>query len=99
MKTLQEIREDLAEIKFYYANEKEIIAAGKVTGLIRLAETVKAYNEAVSNAKGQLYILYVALYVHNNSQMVVADDWDCSVDYVKRLNRQLLHYLQGALKI
>ena len=56
MKTLQEIREDLAEIKFYYANEKEIIAAGKVTGLIRLAETVKAYNEAVSNAKGQLYI-------------------------------------------
>lgn len=99
MKTLQEIREDLAEIKFYYANEKEIVAAEKVTGQMRLRETVKAYNEAVGNAKGQLYMLYVALYVHNNSQMVVADDWDCSVDYIKRLNRKLLQYLQGTLKI
>lgn len=99
MKTLQEIREDLAEIKFYYANEKEIVAAEKVTGQMRLRETVKAYNEAVSNAKGQLYMLYVALYVHNNSQMIVADDWDCSVDYIKRLNRKLLQYLQGTLKI
>ncbi|MBQ3220178.1 MAG: hypothetical protein IKA61_00405 [Clostridia bacterium] len=99
MKTLKQIREDLMEIKFYYSKEKEIKEAGNITGLIRLAETVKAYNEAVSNAKGQLYMLYVALYVHNNSQMVVADDWDCSVDYIKRLNRQLLQYLQGALKI
>lgn len=99
MKTLQEIREDLAEIKFYYANEKEIIVAEKVTGQMRLTETVKTYNEAVSNAKGRLYMLYVSLYIHNNSQMVVADDWDCSVDYIKRLNRQLLQYLQGALKI
>lgn len=99
MKTLQEIREDLAEIKFYYANEKEIIAAEKVTGQMRLTETVKTYNEAVSNAKGRLYMLYVSLYIHNNSQMVVADDWDCSVDYIKRLNRQLLQYLQSALKI
>lgn len=89
----------MAEIKFYYANEKEIIAAEKVTGQMRLAETVKTYNEAVSNAKGRLYMLYVSLYIHNNSQMVVADDWDCSVDYIKRLNRQLLQYLQGALKI
>lgn len=99
MKTLQEIREDLAEIKFYYANEKEIITAEKVTGQMRLTETVKTYNEAVSNAKGRLYMLYVSLYIHNNSQMVVADDLDCSVDYIKRLNRQLLQYLQGALKI
>lgn len=99
MKTLQEIRADLMEIKFYYANEKEIIEASKITGLRRLAETVKEYNEAISNAKGQLYMLYVALYVHNNSQMVVADDWNCSVDYIKRLNKQLLQYLQGALKI
>ena len=99
MKTYKEIREDLAEIKFYYANEKEIKAAGNVTGLIRLAETVKAYNEAVSDAKGQLYMLYVALYVHNNSQTVVADDWDCSVDYIKRQNKKLIQYLQRALKI
>ena len=51
------------------------------------------YNLIIKNASVRLYALYVALYVNNNSQSVVAEDWDCSVEYIKQLCKKLQTFI------
>ncbi|MBQ7340510.1 MAG: hypothetical protein IJW43_06635 [Clostridia bacterium] len=88
MKSIQEIKEDLKMIRYYYSKEKEFEAASKVTGKSNLTLLIEKYNQAVRNAPIRLYEVYVSLYVHNNTQLVLSFDLDCSPDYVRKLNNK-----------
>ena len=94
MKSLDEIRKDLKQIRFYYANQKDIERFLKSVGENCKVNIVKQYNEAVCNAPIQLYYLYCCLYLNNNSQEVVAEDWSCSTTYIKKLNNSLCEFIQ-----
>lgn len=97
MITIEQVREDLKEIRYYYAQLKDVDRVSKSVGGSERRAMVERYNAAVCKAPIRLYHLYGALYVDNNTQLVVALDWDCSVDYIKRLNKQLCKFLQEEL--
>lgn len=91
--TIKDIKADLREIQYYYAHEKEFADATKIIGQSSILEKVERYNAAVCGAPPRLYDVYRMLYIYYNTQIVVADDLDCSVAHVKRLNRQLCDFL------
>ncbi len=96
--TVKEIKADLKEIQYYYAHEKEFNSAVKIVGQNRVKEKAERYNAAVRNAPPRLYDVYLSLYIYYNTQIIAAEDMDCSVAHVKRLNRQLCEFFQSALK-
>ena len=97
MKTLHQIREDLRAIRFYYEKKSDLERGAKHIGESAVVQLVEKYNAAVRNAPLRLYDLYVCLYVNNNTQAVVAEDKECSTEYIRRLHKQLCEYLQQAV--
>jgi len=95
--TIEQVKTDLREIRYYYAKQKDLDGAARCVGTSSIKEKVERYNEAVRKAPVKLYDVYVSLYVNNNTQLVLSFDWDCSSEYVKRLNRQLCRFLQEEL--
>ena len=97
MKTLNQIREDLRAIRYYYEQKEQLERGAKHIGESAVVQMVEKYNAAVRNAPIRLYDLYLCLYVNNNTQAVVAEDKQCSTEYIRRLHKQLCEYLQQAL--
>ena len=98
MKTVDKVREDLSDIKHYYANQKDFERVSSVLGKPSALEMVEHYNRHVKNAPIKLFNLYVCLYLDNNSQETVAEDWGYSVGYVKVLNKQLYDFFVEEFK-
>lgn len=90
--TIQKIREDLKDIRYYYSKQKIFDSNLKIVVQSSVVEKVNRYNEAVKNAPARLYDVYVSLYVQNNTQEALAFDWDFSPEYIKLLNRQLCEF-------
>lgn len=99
MLSFKEIRNDLKEIRYYYQMKDVFDRAEKVVKANAVLDMVSKYNQAMQNAPARLYVLYVSLYLDNNSQTVIADDWNVTRDYINEIHDKLLGYLQGALKI
>ena len=96
--TLDQVKSDLKEIQYYYAKQKELDGASRTIGASKIAKKVELYNAAVRNAPVKLYEVYVSLYVNNNTQLTLSFDWDCSLEYVKRLARKLRLFLKNQLE-
>ena len=90
--TVKQIKSDLAEIKFYYANQSDFDIAAQSIGESAVYKKVKRYNEAVANAPAELYRLYVALYVNGSTQLDYALDEDKCVDSICRYNKKLQRF-------
>lgn len=93
MVSMQEIRKDLREIRYYYAKQKDLDKASKEIAENAISEKVNKYNQVIKNAPVRLFDLYISLYTQNNTQAALAYDWDLSEDYIKQLNKQLCLYL------
>ena len=100
--TIRQVKEDLREIRYYYGKQKELDGASRTVGTSSITEKIERYHTAVRKAPVRLYdlyvALYVALYVHNNTQLAVALDWDYSADYIRKLNNQLCQFLSKELE-
>ena len=97
MSDLEKVREDLKDIRYYYAHKQVFERASAeqiVNNVIRKAER---YNRAMEQAPPILFDLYVSLYIQNNTQAAFAYDRDYSVNYIKDLNNSLCGYLRRAL--
>ena len=92
MKTIGKVRAELSDIRHYYANIKDFERASVVVGRPSALKMVEQYSRYVKNAPIKLFNLYVCLYVNNNSQETVSIDWNCSVGYIKVLNRKLYEF-------
>ena len=92
--TIKEIRDDLKEIRYYYAMEDLFKSGSKLVPPKAVVEKVAKYNAAISLAPARLYALYIALYAHNNTQAVLAEDWGYTVEYIKQLNNKLCEFLK-----
>ena len=97
MKTLNEIREDLRNIRYYYSRKKVIDEGFENTGVNSFVDTVELYNNIMKQAKPRFYDLYVSLYVKNNTQESLADELCYTPEYVQMLNKKLLKFLQESL--
>ena len=83
MLTLQQIRSDLKEIRYYYSMQKSFNSASHLIIPASVTEIVNKYNVAISKAPARLYMLYFSLYVTNNSQAALAEDWGFSKEYIR----------------
>lgn len=97
MLTLEKIREDLREIRYYYSRRDVFDTAIRGLGLNEVLDKVRRYNLAVQSAPPKLYDLYISLYVKNYTQEGVAMEMGYAPEHVRRLNKQLLLHLQSKL--
>jgi len=92
--TLDEIREDLKQIRFYYAHKDLFTNDFKENSVI---EKVRKYNQVVNTAPARLLALYISLYANNATQEAVAHDMGYSTRYIQMQHKKLLEYLQSKL--
>lgn len=96
---IHQIRGDLKEIRYYYyALKDEFDRHRKTVFPVVATNIVNRYNNAIEKAPIRLFTLYVKLYLENNSQAVVAEDWDLCKKSIKLLNDKLVAFLQQTLE-
>lgn len=97
MMTRQEIQADLREIRYYYSMKEMFDKSVDTVKPLAIIEKVNRYNKAMENASAKMLALYLSLYVYNNSQAVIAEDWNLTRESIKNQNRLLQEYLQSSL--
>ncbi|MGN0508022.1 MAG: hypothetical protein ACI4GX_02210 [Ruminococcus sp.] len=98
MLTTVQVRNDLREIRYYYSMQDLFDRSAKTVKPLAILQKVERYNTAMQNAPARLFVLYVSLYVENNTQAALALEWQLTSDYIKELNNKLISFLQSALK-
>ncbi len=96
--TLKEIREDLKEIRYYYARKEIFDAASGGIGLSSIVAKVNKYNTAIQNATPRLYDIYFNLYVKNKTQEVLALELNYTPEYIQMRHKEMLLFLQSYFK-
>lgn len=71
MESMDTIRKELKEVRYYYANREMFDQAAKDVGENEIIKTVNRYNAAVQKAPAKLYALYIGLYVGNRTQEAI----------------------------
>lgn len=97
MITIDQIREDLRDIRYYYSMQELFDKASSKVRPVAVLNKVQQYNEIIKNSPARMYIIYVSLYVQNNSQTELADQWGFTREYIKELNQKLVEYLHSIL--
>ena len=96
--TLNEIREDLRDIRYYYSRKDYLEGGSKEISLNnKIREKISKYNTAMENAPPKLLDVYLNLYINNLTQDALAATLNYSPQYINLLNNNLLMYLCGAL--
>ena len=93
MKTEEEIRKDLKEIRIYYVNYDMFRKAANVVGENRVVCLAEKYNEAMKFSPAKLYKLYVCLYLNGGTLKSVSYDLGYSRVYIEKLHKRLQEYL------
>lgn len=98
MKTIQQIKEDLKEIKTYYTYKNKITAGAQLVGDNAVVGLVEQYNVAVRSAKANLYAIYISVYVNGHSHEDAAYELSYSTQHIERLIKQLFIFFQKAFE-
>lgn len=83
--------------KIYCARKKMFEEASARVGQSSVLEKVETYNKCICEAPPRLYDIYVSLYLTGNSQDSLAEYLGYSVEYISKLNSQLIRYFQTHL--
>lgn len=97
MLTLDQIKEDLKEIRYYYSRKALFDENADSIAPNAILAKVERYNEAVKGAAPKLYDTYVSLYVRNYTQEGLGNELGYTLQYINALNKRLLLFLQAAL--
>ena len=97
MKSLKEIRKDLAEIRTYYSNIRGKCEGEKVGVHSCVQDLASKYNVAISKAPAELYAFYCAMYIEGNTLESLADKWGYSIQSMYYRNKKLKAYFQQTL--
>ena len=88
------IREDLKDIRYYYSRKAMFEKASASVGENSILKKIETYNRLVRLAPPRLYDLYVSLYLENNTQESLSDKLGYSVEYISKLNSQLIKFFK-----
>lgn len=91
---LDEIRKELKEVRYYYARRAVFDKALREVGNKSIMDLVNKYNNAVNTAPPKIYDIYISLYVNYYTQEKLSEELNYSPDYVRKLNKELLKFLQ-----
>lgn len=95
--TLEQIREDLKGVRYYYTRKNIFDEASSTVGINSIVQKVMKYNEAVKAASPKLYDLYVCLYIKNYTQEGLSIELNYTPEYIQMLNKKLLLFLQKVI--
>lgn len=95
--TIQSVREDLNEIRYYLARKKQLDDASIVIGNNKVVDMINRYHCAMQSAPVKLYDVYASLYVENNTQESLSNKWCYSREHITRLTKMLYQYLATTL--
>lgn len=98
MLTIKQIKSDLADVRYYYHRKHVLDEAIGTVGINTILDKVERYHAAVRLAPPQLYDLYVCLYTKNYTQNSLAVEWNYTPQYIQKLNKKLLLFLQAQIK-
>lgn len=73
MKTFENIREDLRNIRYYYSRKDQMSQSARIIWECTILTLVNEYNASICKASPKLYDLYVCMYVENNTQESAAE--------------------------
>lgn len=94
MTTLNEIRDELKEVKYYYSRQKYLDEAVGFVGVNEVMKIVHKYNAIACKAPIMLYDVYVCRIVKGLTQEATAMEFGIAADYSQKLYKQLLLYFQ-----
>lgn len=94
MITLEQIRDDLREIRYYYARKTQVDDVSKKIGDPAVRCLVEKYNRAICIAPLRLYDIYACLYVRGQTQEELADELSYTPQYIRKLIAQLPSYFK-----
>lgn len=94
MTTLNEIRAELKEVKYYYSRQKYLDEAVGFVGVNEVMKIVHKYNAIACKAPIMLYDVYVCRIVKGLTQEATAMEFGIAADYSQKLYKQLLLYFQ-----
>ncbi len=97
MITVNMIKKDLEDIRYYYSRKDTFESAFDFVGKNDAAEKVDRYNRAICSAPLKLYDIYIAVYVKCCTYETAAEELGFSVNYVYKCNRRIVSYLYEAL--
>ncbi len=92
--TLNEIRKELQQIKFYYSNKEELDRSMSLTGNAEFMEIVEKYNKAILSAEPKFYCLYAGLYLDCHTQESLGDKWGYTQEHISYMHNGLLKFFQ-----
>ena len=94
MLSLNKIREDLREVRYYYTRKELFDETFENITKNVILEKVYRYNDAIHFAPLRLYDLYVCLYTKNYTQTGLAIELGYTTEYIQMLHKKLLLFLQ-----
>lgn len=98
MFSLDDIREDLKDVRYFYLRKKVFEGNTKNVGINATQKKVERYNSVMLSAPPKLYDLYIGLYVEGSTQEGYAAELGFSPKYIQKQNKELLKFLQNNLK-
>ena len=98
MFSLEQIREDLRDIRYYYAH-KDVFDKNEVNvGVSVVKKKVEKYNAVIVFAPPRFYDLYVGLYVDGYAPAAFAMKSGYATNYLYKVNNELQSFFQKNLK-
>ena len=97
-KTIEEIKQDLKDIKYYYAHEQILQKAIPSESVKKMIVKAVTYREIMKAAPFDLHIIYEGLYIFRQKQKELAEYLEISQRTVRRKREQIYLYLQKRLR-
>ena len=94
MLPLEKIREDLRDIRYYYARKEIFDSAIRTVGINDIIAKAEKYNKAARNAPPRMLDLYISLYLKNQTQASLANDIGMCTEHLRREHTKLVKFLQ-----
>lgn len=91
--TIEQVRVDLKDIQYYYANKELFDFAAKAIGRHHICDIAEKYGKIIRNAPPRLYDLYVRLYLMNKTQEMVAEETNYATQTIALNSQNLTKYL------
>ena len=90
MPTLDQIRRELKQVRYYYSRRKLLDDAFRDIARNVGIDTVDKYNKTIVTAPLRLYDLYINLYVNNHTQESLSEAWGYTPAHIGQIHKKLL---------
>ena len=97
MISLDLIKNELEDIKYYYSRKDMFDKAFNSVGKNEILQTVERYNAIICSAPPKVYEMYVTLYIECCTYEAAAEALCYSVNYVYKTHKKILDFFFNAM--